>query len=684
MADQVAGQVQPGLPLVCIGLRSLHQVLRPVALAQGLVEILAVAAVGVLPQPVVRRHHVVDGLQQGRVQGIIREPLGGDQLEDGGCDVHVAADGVAGKAELVQLPVVHEQHRAVPFPQVAVPVHQGRFAEHRAHVDGMVPGQDEQAVRVGLLHGADEFPQGLVREPEGSQVLLDFLIPPDIPGSVGHHLLRIISILCQGDLEGSMVTGGIQEVELVGAVGFLLLLDQFRCFFQEHIVVHPHPCFRCMGAAEIRGRHHLVEAAGRSELVEVPVGYISPVPVGGMVAQLLQLPGQCRGQVVFPEALLFVQLQASVEDAAHEADNGRPGNDARRQGAGHPGRMGILHQLPSARYQVQTGKLGIEELLQVRFPHKQEDMGGFSDPRPPGRPFEPVSRVGQPVHRDLFRQEGLDGFQVLPIRMLIGWIQLVLQHLFQCHQIVHRSLGKENVLFHHAGDGIPFRLVVMPEGAPIPEPVERRNAPQEDHGVVAVVEDGVEEIQVLEAGQPQKGLDAPGAHPQVGQDAQQDEGPMVLVEENVHQVVFLRFGPQFHGLVEDVVEVLVKQHLPRKGQVQHQTVHQATRQPQGVAPLVPHREERSGQGQENQRDQEHIGIEIHAPPEPVPETVPDHRPLPLQAPVGIVHFDENETEHSTQDGEEQEQLRILLHGFIEYLKQSRTSFMRLPFRIILF
>lgn len=326
----------------------------------------------------------------------------------------------------------------------------------------------------------------------------------------------------------------------------------------------------------------------------------------------------------------------------------------------------------------------IKELLQIAFPHKQENVGGFRDLRSLGRPFKAIGRVGQLGDGRLFRHKRLDGRKVLLVRMLIGRVQLVLHHLFQCHQVVHRGLGKEDVLFHHAGDGVPFRLVVVPERTPVPEPVEGRDAAQEDHRIVAVVEDGVEEVQVLEAGQPLKPLDALGAHPQVGQDAQEDPGAVVLVEENVHQVVLFRLGPQFHGLVEDVVEVLIEDHLPRKGQVQHQAVHHAPRQPQGVPPFVPHREKRPGQGQENQRDQEHIGIEIHAPPEPVTEAVPDDLALPFQAAVGIVHFDENQTEHCAQDGEEQEQLRILLHGFIEYLKQSRTSFMGLPFRIILF
>lgn len=352
MADQIARQVQPGLPLIRIGLRPLHQVLRPVVPAQGLVEVLAVAAVGILPQPVVGRHHVVDGLQERRVQGIIREPFGGDQLEDGGRNVHVAADGVAGKAELVQLPVVHEQHRAVPFPQVAVPVHQGRFAEHRAHVDGMVPGEDEQAVRVRLPHGADEFAQGLVREPERAQVLLDFLVLPHIPGRVRHDLLRVVPVVRQGDLERSVVAGGVDKVELVGAVLLFLLLDQLRRLFQEHVVVHPHPGLGRIGAAEVRCCHHLVEAAGRSELVEVAVGHVASVPVRGMIAQFLQLPGQGRGQVVLPEAFLFVQFQPRVEDAAHEADDGRPGDDARGQGAGHSNGMRVIHNFAATGYQI--------------------------------------------------------------------------------------------------------------------------------------------------------------------------------------------------------------------------------------------------------------------------------------------------------------------------------------------
>ena len=326
----------------------------------------------------------------------------------------------------------------------------------------------------------------------------------------------------------------------------------------------------------------------------------------------------------------------------------------------------------------------IKELLQIAFAHEQENVGGFGDSWSFGRPLETVGRVGQLGNGRLFRQKRLDGRQILLVRVLIGRVQLVFQHLFQGHQVVHRGLGEEDVLFHHTGDGVPFRLVVVPERAPVPEPVEGRDAAQENHRVVAVVQDGVEEVQVPEAGQPQESLDARRAHRQVGQDAHEDEGAVVLVEEDVHQVVFLRLGPQFHSLVEDVMEVLVEQHLPCKGQVQHQAVHQAPRQPQGVPPAVPHGEEGPGQGQQHQGNQEHIGVEIHAPPEPVAEAVPDDLSLPLQAAVGIVHFDENETEHSTQDGEEQEQLRILLHGFIEYLKQSRTSFMRLPFRIILF
>ena len=74
-------------------------------------------------------------------------------------------------------------------------------------------------------------------------------------------------------------------MELVGPVGLLLLLNQFRRLFQEHIVIDPHPGLGRILSAEIRGSHHLVEPAGGSKLVEVPVGHIAAVPVGGMVSQ---------------------------------------------------------------------------------------------------------------------------------------------------------------------------------------------------------------------------------------------------------------------------------------------------------------------------------------------------------------------------------------------------------------
>ena len=462
-----------------------------------------------------------------------------------------------------------------------------------------------------------------------------------------------------------MVTGGIQEVELIRPIGFLLLLDQFCRFFQEYIVIDPHPCFRCIGAAEIRGRHHLVEPAGRGKLVKVPVGHISPVPIGGMVAQLFQLPRQSRWQIVLPEAFLFIQFQPRIEDPAHQTHNGRPGNDAGRKSTGQGSSMGILHQLFSPLHQVQTGKLGIEELLEITLSHKEENMGGFGDPGPLGRPPESIGRVGQLVCQDFFRKERLDGRQILGIRVLIGGIQLVLHHLFQSHQIVHRGLGKENVLFHHAGDGVPFRLIVMPESPSVAEPVKSGNGPQENHRVVSVMEDGIEKVQVLEAGQLEQTLDTGPAQSQVGQDAQKDPGPVVLMEENVHQVVLFRFGPQLQSLVKDIMEMLVEQHLSRKGQVKHQAVDQPSCQPQGIPPMVPHREKSPGQAQEDHRDQKDIGVEIHPPPETIPETVPDHRPLALQAPVRIVHSNENQTKNSTQDGKEQKQLSILLQRCVE-------------------
>ena len=160
-------------------------------------------------------------------------------------------------------------------------------------------------------------------------------------------------------------------------------------------------------------------------------------------------------------------------------------------------------------------------------------------------------------------------------------------------------------------------------------------------------------------------MDAEAAHPQIGQDAHEDPDPVVLMEENIHQVVLFRFGPQLHGLVEDIMEMLVEQHLPGKGQVQHQAVGKPSRHPQQVPFPVPVGKKGPGNGQHHQGDQEHIGVEIHPPPEPVPETVPDYLPLALQAPVRIVHSNENQTKNSTQNGKEQKQLSILLQRCVE-------------------
>ena len=137
----------------------------------------------------------------------------------------MSPDGIICQTVGVELPMVKQQHRTVPLPEIAVPAHQGGFAEHRAHIDGMVPGQDKQAVRVRFLHGADELAHCLVGEPEGTQVLLDFLVFPNIFRGVRHHLFRIIAVFGQRNLKGPVIAGGIEEMELVRAAGFFLLED---------------------------------------------------------------------------------------------------------------------------------------------------------------------------------------------------------------------------------------------------------------------------------------------------------------------------------------------------------------------------------------------------------------------------------------------------------------------------
>ena len=96
-----------------------------------------------------------------------------------------------------------------------------------------------------------------------------------------------------------------------------------------------------------------------------------------------------------PEAFLFVQFQACIKNAAHQAHDRRPGNNAGGQGAGRGRRMGIIHQLPAAADQIQAGKLGIKQLLQIGFPYKQEYMGGLGNPGSLGRPGKAISRFRQ-------------------------------------------------------------------------------------------------------------------------------------------------------------------------------------------------------------------------------------------------------------------------------------------------
>lgn len=112
----------------------------------------------------------------------------------------------------------------------------------------------------------------------------------------------------------------------------------------------------------------------------------------------------------------------------------------------------------------------------------------------------------------------------------------------------------------------------MPKSAPVAEPVKGGNAAQEHQGIKAVPEYWIWDFRIGQAGQVQQPGNAQAAQSQIGQKQQEKLQAMVLMEKNIHQVMFFRFGAQLQRLVVDVVEMLIEQHLSCKGQVQHQTV----------------------------------------------------------------------------------------------------------------
>lgn len=337
----------------------------------------------------------------------------------------------------------------------------------------MVARHDEQGVWVDALHLRHKVRDGLIAVPVSAQDLLLLVVVPHRLRQVLEDCVGIEAELLERHLVGTVIRGRVDVVE--GRRIVIEFLDELCCMLQEDVVVDAHPCLRRVGRAELCSAHDLVKANGRAELVKVAVRGIAAVPVDGAVAQLAQLIGQCRGQCAVPEVFALVELQLRIEDARHQADDGRTRDHAGWQEVVERYRVRVLAERFGTIHDVVVAVDIVERHLRVALAHDQEDVlwlldacalclvhegfGGILEVLP----LAALHRIGH---------DGVDDWLIFLIRMAQAFLQWMLEHVLERDEVIHRRTRHKDVFLDDARDRVPLRLVVMNQRAAVAEVVK--------------------------------------------------------------------------------------------------------------------------------------------------------------------------------------------------------------------
>lgn len=136
---------------------------------------------------------------------------------------------------------------------------------------------------------------------------------------------------------------------------------------------------------------------------------------------------------------------------------------------------------------------------------------------------------------------------------------------------------------------------------------------------------------------------------------------MVLVEEDVQQVMLLGLLAQPKRAVVDVVVMIVKDHLTEEGCVEHDSIDRDGGLPYRIADSKVSGQESARQADEDDQQQENVGIEVHTPPEAIAEAGQPFPPFTERILLGAVDFNEDQAEQSAKDWRQDCDLQVLLY-----------------------
>ena len=664
-----AREFAPGGAFFCVFLGFQVQGQGRAGYREGLGDLVGVKAEFPTVHPAIRGYDVVDGLRERGKERIVLKAFGSDKFHEGGGEIHVTGNGVAGKHLFGEPRMLQGKGGQEPFPKG------GLFSLHNAagegnDTDGVIPGDDEEAVGVFGPQFFYEVMEHLVRVPVAAKLAANGLVFPHHGGSLGHDAARIETVFLHGNVIGAMVGRGIDEMEGGGPIFFFF--QDASDILQKNVIVDTQPGARASRRADLDAVVHFVKACCGRIMQEAPPGEAAAVPKGCAVAKTLQLQGKgCAGSAL-PELLILVEFHVHVVDTRKHAHDGGLGNHASGEHIVEGDSTGKLPEAACAVSDVQALVEGVQGALGVALREQKKDVPGHWNARPPGLAAE--IKQGVIICENGFRQDGREDLPRFLVAVFEGGMDSMAAQDLEVYQVIQRGFCHEDVIFHNGGNLVPFRLVAMEKSAAITEPVIDGNGDRDEYGIERILKARGREFRPGKTGKGKKPFHGKKTKSPIGKVGEKNPAAVVLVEEDVGEVAFVRILSKPDSMVEDIMEVEIEDELCQEGRVDEEQVASHEPHAKHIADFVPEGKNGCGQGDQDEKRQERISIHVHAPPEAIAEAVIPLAPLAGRRFLRTVQEDEGETEDRTEKRRQQGEAQILLKPFEDERKHRKAPF----------